>query len=150
MTQQPAHHQPQQHQLPTGSPPKQKEEPIAKLLEKTGFEITSENGQRRYSSPADTNPPAKGAEVFVGKLPRDCFEDELVPLFEQAGHIRELRLMMEPGPQNRGFAFVAFARPEEARLAIEQLNGHEIRKARFIGRDLKMHSIRFLRFGSNP
>jgi hypothetical protein len=24
--------------------------------------------------------PSKGSEVFVGKAPRDCFEDELVPV----------------------------------------------------------------------
>lgn len=32
---------------------------------------------------------------FVGKIPRDMYEDELVPVFERAGKIYEFRLMME-------------------------------------------------------
>ena len=44
------------------------------------------NGQRIYGSPPPKwqgDPPVKGSEVFVGKLPHDIFEDELVPIFEQ-------------------------------------------------------------------
>ncbi|GIY43730.1 RNA-binding protein 47 [Caerostris extrusa] len=122
-------------QVITGSPPKNKEEAINKLLEKTGYEITNENGQRKYG-PKDTNNmpiPPKGSEVFVGKLPRDVFEDELVPLFEQIGPIYEMRLMMDYGTSNRGFAFVTYTCPDHAKKAIEDLNNHEIRKGRFIG-----------------
>lgn len=61
------------------------------------------------------------------------FEDELVPLFERVGTIREMRLMMDYGTSNRGFAFVQYASPEEAKRAIDQLNGHEVRKGRSIG-----------------
>ncbi|CAF4982526.1 unnamed protein product, partial [Rotaria socialis] len=39
------------------------------------------------------HPPGRGCEVFVGKLPRDCFESELFPLFERCGQIYEMRLM---------------------------------------------------------
>lgn len=119
----------------TGAPPKAKEEAIAKLLEKTNFEITFENGQRKYAGPKDEAgaAPARGSEVFVGKLPRDVFEDELVPLFEKAGPIYEMRLMMDYGTQNRGYAFVMFTCPEDAKKAVEQLNNYEIRKGRYIG-----------------
>ncbi|XP_055941341.1 RNA-binding protein 47-like isoform X2 [Argiope bruennichi] len=122
-------------QVTTGSPPKNKEEAIAKLLERTGYEITNENGQRKYG-PKDPNSlpvPLKGSEVFVGKLPRDVFEDELVPLFEKVGLIYEMRLMMDYGTSNRGFAFVMYTCPEHAKKAIEELNNYEIRKGRFIG-----------------
>jgi len=48
------------------------------LVERTGFPIVQENGQRKYGPPpdwpADRPPPARGCEVFVGKIPRDCFE----------------------------------------------------------------------------
>ena len=47
-------------------------------------------------------------QIFVGKIPRDLFEDELVPLFEKAGPIWDLRLMMDPlTGLNRGYAFEA-------------------------------------------
>lgn len=39
--------------------------------------------------------PEKGCEVFIGKIPRDCFEDELVPVLSSVGNIFELRLMMD-------------------------------------------------------
>lgn len=42
------------------------------------------NGQRKYWNPNWTgSPPSRGSEVFVGKIPRDLFEDELVPVFEK-------------------------------------------------------------------
>lgn len=53
-------------------------------------------------------PPPRGCEVFVGKIPRDMYEDELVPLFERAGRIYEFRLMMEFSGENRGYAFVMY------------------------------------------
>ena len=40
----------------------------------------------------------------MGKIPRDCFEDELVPVFEKMGKIYELRLMVEYMGLNRGYA----------------------------------------------
>lgn len=52
--------------------------------------------------------PPRGCEVFVGKIPRDMYEDELVPLFERAGRIYEFRLMMEFSGENRGYAFVMY------------------------------------------
>lgn len=45
-----------------------------------------ENGQRRYGGPPpgwEGPPPERGSEIFVGKLPRDLFEDELVPHCEK-------------------------------------------------------------------
>ena len=48
------------------------------------------NGQRIYGSPPPKwqgDPPVKGSEVFVGKLPHNIFEDELVPIFEKVYHL---------------------------------------------------------------
>ena len=56
----------------------------------------------------DGPPPPRGSEVFVGKIPRDMYEDELVPVFERAGHIYLFRLMMEFSGENRGYAFVMY------------------------------------------
>lgn len=61
-----------------------REEALVRLIERTRYPIMQENGQRRYGPPPDwTGPaPARGCEIFIGKIPRDCFEDELVPVFE--------------------------------------------------------------------
>lgn len=59
-------------------------------------------------------------QIFVGKIPRDLFEDELVPLFEKAGAIWDLRLMMDPlTGLNRGYAFVTFCTKEAAQEAVK-------------------------------
>lgn len=59
-------------------------------------------------------------QIFVGKIPRDLFEDELVPLFEKAGPIWDLRLMMDPlSGLNRGYAFVTFCTKEAAQKAVK-------------------------------
>lgn len=59
-------------------------------------------------------------QIFIGKIPRDLFEDELVPLFEKAGPIWDLRLMMDPlSGLNRGYAFVTFCTKEAAQEAVK-------------------------------
>lgn len=56
----------------------------------------------------------------MGKIPRDLFEDELVPLFEKAGQIWDLRLMMDPlSGLNRGYAFITFCDKDAAQEAVK-------------------------------
>ncbi|NWX01554.1 RBM46 protein, partial [Caloenas nicobarica] len=76
----------------------QNEAALLALMEKTGYSLVQENGQRKFGGPPpgwEGPPPPRGCEVFVGKIPRDMYEDELVPVFERAGRIYEFRLMME-------------------------------------------------------
>ncbi|XP_073432505.1 probable RNA-binding protein 46 isoform X2 [Dendrobates tinctorius] len=106
------------------------------LMEKTGYNMVQENGQRKFGGPPpgwEGPPPPRGCEVFVGKIPRDMYEDELVPVFERAGKIYEFRLMMEFSGENRGYAFVMYTNRDEALLAIRMLNNYEIRRGKFIG-----------------
>jgi len=108
---------------------------LSNLLQRTGYPLVQENGQRKFGPPPNWSSliPNRGCEVFVGKLPRDCFEDELVPLFERIGVIYELRLMMDFNGYNRGYAFVMFETREEAKKAVRDFNNYEIRKNKFIG-----------------
>jgi hypothetical protein len=111
-------------------------ERLVKLMEKTGYQMVQINGQRRYGGPPPKwkgPPPPKGSEIFIGKIPRNCFEDELVPVFETVGKIYELRLMMDFSGSNRGFGFVMYSSPEIADLAVNKLNGYEIRGGWRIG-----------------
>lgn len=105
------------------------------LAKKTGYDLMQTNGQRRYGPPPHWKgpPPPKGSEVFVGRLPRDMYEDELVPLFETVGTVYELRLMMDFSGSNRGFGFVQFTNPREAQIAVKELNNYEVRPKRYIG-----------------
>lgn len=111
------------------------EQNLLRLMERTGFPMVQENGQRKYGPPPDWKgpPPPRGCEIFVGKIPRDCFEDELVPVFEKIGKLYELRLMMDFSGSNRGYAFVQFTNRIDAQRAVKELNNFEIRKGRLIG-----------------
>ncbi|XP_070801000.1 APOBEC1 complementation factor isoform X2 [Pituophis catenifer annectens] len=117
----------------TGS---QKEAALRTLIQRTGYSLIQENGQRKYGGPPpDWNgpPPERGSEIFIGKLPRDLFEDELIPLCEKIGKIYEMRMMMDFSGNNRGYAFVTFCNKQEAKNAIKQLNNYEIRDGRLLG-----------------
>ncbi|TNM95369.1 hypothetical protein fugu_016452 [Takifugu bimaculatus] len=106
---------------------------IKALLERTGYTLDVTTGQRKYGGPPPEAvhsgaQPTIGTEIFVGKIPRDLFEDELVPLFEKAGPIWDLRLMMDPlSGLNRGYAFVTFCTKEAAQQAVKLCNNNEIR-----------------------
>jgi len=111
------------------------EKALTELMERTGYPITQNNGQRRFGPPTTYTgqAPNRGCEVFVGKLPRDCYEDELVPVFEKIGKIFELRLMMDYNGQNRGYAFVVYFTKRDAQKCVRTINNYEIRKGRLLG-----------------
>ncbi|XP_035710994.1 heterogeneous nuclear ribonucleoprotein Q isoform X2 [Folsomia candida] len=123
---------------PTGSPVKGPDEAkIKAILERTGYSLDVTTGQRKYGGPPPSwegIPPGNGCEVFCGKIPKDMYEDELIPLFEKCGGIWDLRLMMDPMTGlNRGYAFVTFMNKDGAQEAVRQLNEFEIRKGKKIG-----------------
>nr|XP_060634432.1 RNA-binding protein 47 isoform X2 [Anolis sagrei ordinatus] len=109
---------------------------LIQLMERTGYNLVQENGQRKYGGPPpgwEGLHPPRGCEVFVGKIPRDVYEDELVPVFETAGRIYEMRLMMDFDGKNRGYAFVMYTQKYEAKRAVKELNNYEIRPGRLLG-----------------
>lgn len=115
---------------------KSKEEKLLELSNLTGYSVVQRNGQRIFGGPPPGwtgPPPGKGSEIFVGKVPRDCYEDELVPIFESAGRIYELRLMMDFSGSNRGYFFVRYTCREDAKKATRELNNYEIRPGKFLG-----------------
>lgn len=86
------------------------------------------NGQRKFgkmlssqnNSIAESIP--NGSEVFVGKIPKEIFEDELIPIFETIGQIFDLRLMIDPMTgQSRGYAFITYFCKEHAQQAVEKV-----------------------------
>lgn len=112
------------------------ERAILDLMEKTGYSMIQENGQRKYGGPPpnwEGPPPGRGCEVFVGKIPRDVYEDELVPAFEKIGKIYEFRLMMDFSGTNRGYGFVMYTNKNDAQRAVKEMNNYEIKKGRFLG-----------------
>ncbi|XP_028394241.1 APOBEC1 complementation factor-like [Dendronephthya gigantea] len=116
----------------TGTP---NEAALRALMKRTGCPIRQSNGQRRFGPPPDWSGemPPRGCEVFVGKIPRDVYEDELVPIFETVGKIYEIRLMMDFDGRNRGYAFVVYTQKKDAQDCIKKLNNYEIRRGKMLG-----------------
>ncbi|GBP09410.1 APOBEC1 complementation factor [Eumeta japonica] len=108
---------------------------LLQLSKDTGYPIVQSNGQRKFGPPSDWRGPSppRGCEVFIGKIPREILEDELVPLFSKVGKIYEFRLMMDFSGSNRGYSFVTYTTREEASAAIRILNNYEIRPNRYLG-----------------
>ena len=83
-------------------------------------------GQRKYGGPPpnwEAAPPGNGCEVFCGKIPKDMYEDEIIPLFEKCGTIWDLRLMMDPMTgTNRGYAFITFTGRDAAYNAVREVS----------------------------
>jgi len=100
-----------------------------------GVMFLQRNGQRIYGGPPDGwqgPPPSRGCEVYVTRIPRDCFENELVPIFAKVGPVYEHRLMMEHTGVNRGYGYVRFTTTADAKEAIKRLNNFEIRPGRYL------------------
>ena len=99
------------------------------LLKRTKYRLSKKPGQRSYRAPdfADRKAPASDAEVFIGNLPRDMYEDTLIPLLEAFGTLREVKLKMDPASGlGRGFCFVVYTTGDEARRCVEALKNYQI------------------------
>lgn len=122
------------------------EDKIRAILDRTGYSLDVTTGQRKYGGPPPGwtgSQPSSGCEVFVGKIPKDMFEDELIPLFEKCGKIWDLRLMMDPlSGLNRGYAFITFCNREGALNSVRELDNHEIRKGKYIGVTISINNHR--------
>ncbi|XP_034939143.1 probable RNA-binding protein 46 [Chelonus insularis] len=125
---------------------------LLNLMEKTHYELVQENGQRRLTSPELTKERReriKGAEVFLGRLPRDCYEDELMPVLEKVGHLLELRLMLDFSGSTRGYAFALYEDAVTAKKACQLLDGYQLRPGHKIGVVKSIDNCRLF-FGGVP
>lgn len=77
-------------------------------------------------------------KIYVGNLPFQTTEDELRGMFEQHGEVSSASLVMdrETG-RPRGFGFVEMQNDEQARAAMNALNGANVG-----GRDLVVNEAR--------
>ncbi|XP_074038971.1 synaptotagmin binding cytoplasmic RNA interacting protein isoform X8 [Leptinotarsa decemlineata] len=122
------------------------EEKIKQILDRTGYTLDVTTGQRKYGGPPpgwEGPTPGSGCEVFCGKIPKDMYEDELIPLFEECGTIWDLRLMMDPMTgTNRGYAFVTFTNRDAAQVAVQKLDNHEIKPGKTLKINISVPNLR--------
>nr|CAD7429099.1 unnamed protein product [Timema monikensis] len=122
------------------------EDKIKSILERTGYTLDVTTGQRKYGGPPpgwEGPTPGSGCEVFCGKVPKDMYEDELIPLFEKCGTIWDLRLMMDPMTGlNRGYAFITFTTRSSAQSAVRELDNHEIKPGKTLKVNISVPNLR--------
>ncbi|XP_026333534.1 heterogeneous nuclear ribonucleoprotein R isoform X5 [Hyposmocoma kahamanoa] len=122
------------------------EEKIKQILARTGYTLDVTTGQRKYGGPPpgwEGGTPGAGCEVFCGKIPKDMYEDELIPLFEKCGSIWDLRLMMDPMTgTNRGYAFVTFTSREATQRAVQELDNYEIKPGKTLRIKISVPNLR--------
>jgi RNA recognition motif-containing protein len=76
--------------------------------------------------------------IYVGNLSYTSSEDELFELFENMGQVDSARIITDRDTgRSKGFGFVEMADSEQAKAAIEQLNGTE-----FGGRNLTVNEAK--------
>lgn len=122
------------------------ESKLKEILERTGYSLDVTTGQRKYGGPPpgdDVPQPGAGHEVFCGKIPKEIFEDELVPLFEKCGKIWDLRLMMDPMTGlNRGYCFVTFSERSGAQEAVKLMDNYEIKPGKKLKINVSVANLR--------
>ena len=76
--------------------------------------------------------------IFVGNLSYSSTEDAIRALFEAHGEVASVRIITDRNTgRPRGFGFVEMPSDEEARAAMETLNGQELE-----GRNLTVNEAR--------
>lgn len=65
--------------------------------------------------------------LFVGSLPWSVNDEQLAQMFAEAGSVDSARVITERDTgRSKGFGFVEMASDDEAKKAVEMLNGKEI------------------------
>lgn len=66
-------------------------------------------------------------KLFVGGLPYAVNDDQLREIFAEAGNVESAQVIMDRNlNRSKGFGFVEMSTDEEAKGAIDKLNGKEV------------------------
>ena len=77
-------------------------------------------------------------KMYVGNIPYNATEAELRELFSEYGEIESLQIMKDQvTDRSKGFGFIEMANEEDAKKAIEALDGKD-----FMGKSLKVNEAK--------
>ena len=66
-------------------------------------------------------------KLFVGKLPYELTEESLKEIFEKIGAVASAKIIMDRYTgRSRGFGFVEMSSQDDAKSAMDQLDGSEV------------------------
>lgn len=72
--------------------------------------------------------PEKGSEVYIGNVPTNWYEPELVPFLQKVGRLYLLRLIIKADGTTNGYVFATYYDSFYAEKAVAELNGTPIRE----------------------
>lgn len=72
------------------------------------------------------NQQPKWTNIFIKNLPKSITEDKFKEMFSQFGQITSALLKKDEEGNSKGFGFINFASHEEARAAVDEMNGKEL------------------------
>lgn len=77
-------------------------------------------------------------DIYVGNLSYNATEEDIKKEFEEFGEVESVKIITDRySGRSKGFGFVGMPNEEEAKAAIEALNGKEM-----LGRNLKVNEAR--------
>ena len=78
------------------------------------------------------------SKVYVGNLSYECTNEDLQQKFGEFGEVTEAVIINDKFTgRSKGFGFVTFAKAEDAKNAIDSMNGKEL-----LGRTLRVNEAR--------
>ena len=75
---------------------------------------------------------AKFTNVFIKNLPEDIKEEEFVELIKEHGNVTSHMFAVDTEGKAKGFGFANYSAPEEAKAAVDGINGKELRTKELI------------------
>lgn len=69
---------------------------------------------------------SEDSKLFVGNLSWDVKDDDLEKVFSEVGAVESVNIIHYQDGRSKGFGFVEMASAEDAKKAIDELNGKEV------------------------
>lgn len=106
------------------------EEPVLEVLNRAhcfnNHQITIDRMLQKVVQKKKPQGLLNSTQLFVGGIPNDVTQDEIVKLFSGYGKLKKLVMPMEKG-RNRGFAFVTYEGCEAVNAVFDDLKNVRIR-----------------------
>ncbi|CAA2970445.1 polyadenylate-binding 7 [Olea europaea subsp. europaea] len=80
----------------------------------------------KKSERAVTNPEAKYTNLYMKNLDSDVTEELLLERFSEYGKVMSVAILKDENGTSRGFGFVNFENPDNAKLALEAFHGTQL------------------------
>jgi RNA recognition motif-containing protein len=82
--------------------------------------------------------------IFVGNLPWKITKEKLVEEFSKIGAVdaENCLIVMTPDGRSKGFGFIEMSNEDEAKKAVEELNGKELDDGTGTGRAMVVNEAR--------